>query len=619
MNTRAEERPLGEQLKALPDQPGVYLMKDVAGKVIYIGKAANLKHRVRSYFGAPAGLAPKTIKLVERVADFEYIVTDSEVEALILESNLIKRYKPHYNVRLKDDKQYPYLRIDIREAWPRIEITRRQTKDGARYFGPFANSGSVRSTLDLLNKLFPYRTCDRPITGNDPRPCLEFYIKRCAGPCIGAVSQTDYRRIIEQVILFLEGKQETVVKDLETKMEEAAENLEFERAAILRDQIRAVEKVIERQKISSTSQADEDVIGFAREESEAAVQVFFVRTGKVIGREYYVLDGAADEDPPRILAAFVQQFYATAAEIPPRLLLQAAPDDRATLEAWLSGLRGTKVTIQVPQRGEKRGFVDLAAENATHILQQRRVRRLADRGAVGRALEELQEELDLPGPPRRIECYDISNTQGTNSVGSLVVFEDGQPKKSDYRRFKIKTVEGANDFASMQEVLRRRFKRGLAGAEPAEPARGAGTAWGIEPNLIIIDGGKGQLGAVMEVVRELGLDHIPVVGLAKQFEEIYQPDRPDPVVLPRNSQALYLVQRIRDEAHRFAITYHRNLRDRQMTHSVLSDVPGIGPRRRQTLLRHFGSLDRIREASIEDLMQVPGVTRALAARIKQSV
>ncbi|HEX2171042.1 MAG TPA: excinuclease ABC subunit UvrC [Dehalococcoidia bacterium] len=612
-----QSRRLAEQLKALPDQPGVYLMKDAAGKVIYVGKAANLKHRVRSYFGAPTGHSPKTVKLVERIADFEYIVTDTEIESLILESNLIKRYKPHYNVRLKDDKQYPYLRIDLKEDFPRVEVVRRQSKDGARYFGPFANSSSVRSTLDLLNKLFPYRTCDRVITGNDPRPCLEYFIKRCGGPCIGAVTKEEYHRVIEQVVLFLEGKQEAVVRDLEKRMEEAAENLEFERAAILRDQIRAVEKVIERQKISSTSQADEDVIGFARDEGEVCVLVFFVRTGKLIGREHFILEGAGDEDPPAILASFVKQFYSSAAEIPRRIHLQAAPEDQPVLDAWLSSQRGSKVTLSVPQRGEKRDLVDLVAENAAHVLQQRRVRWMADRGATQQALEELQEELVLPSLPRRIECYDISNTQGTSSVGSMVVFEEGQPKKADYRRFKIKTVEGANDFASLQEVLRRRFRRGLVGEEADGRNAAAAGSWASEPNLIIIDGGKGQLSAVMEVVRELGLDHIPVVGLAKQLEEIFKPNQSEPALLPRHSQSLYLVQRIRDEAHRFAITYHRSLRDRQMTQSILNEVPGIGPRRKQTLIRHFGSLERVREASVDELLQVPGITRSLASKIKQ--
>jgi len=647
------EKPFAEQLKALPTKPGVYLMKDAAGKVLYVGKASVLRNRVRSYFGSPAGLSPKVRRLVERVADFEYIVTDTELEALVLECNLIKKYRPHYNVRMKDDKQYPYLKINIGEDWAQVMITRRMEKDGARYFGPYADTRSVRRTLELLKKLFPYRSCSKPVTGTDVRPCLDYHIHRCIGPCIGAATKEEYREVLRQVILFLEGKQEQVIRDLRARMEDASEKLEFERAAFLRDQIRSVEKVTERQKIVSATMEDQDVIAFAREDGQACVEVFFVRNGKLLGREHFVLEGTQDEDATQIMTSFVKQFYDSASYIPPRILLQNDVEEMAILERWLLGKKGTKVKIAVPRKGDKKKLVEMVAKNAAEVLQQMRIKWLADADKTNAALEELQEQLGLPTLPRRMECYDISNIQGTSPVGSMIVFEQGQPKSSEYRRFKIKTVEGANDYAMLQEVLRRRFTRGkaarngkaavisssLASAEgpiglpstvqepdslKQQPVGLAGgeermNGWAVFPDLIVIDGGKGQVSAAQEALREIGVESVPLIGLAKEHEEIFAPEVSEPIVLPRSSQGLYLVQRLRDEAHRFALSYHQKVRTRRAFTSALDQVPGIGPRRKRALLRYFGSVQEIREATVDDLAAVEGMTRSLAQRLKEQL
>lgn len=586
-------------------------MRGSQGDVIYVGKANSLRHRVRSYFGSPQSLEPKTRRLASQIADLEYIVTESEQDALLLEANLVKRHQPLFNVRLKDDKHYPYLKVDLGDPWPRVYITRRVESDGARYFGPYASASSVRKTLDLIKKLFPWRSCTKAITGKDPRPCLDYYIHRCIAPCAGYCSKEDYDHVIEQVVLFLEGKTDEVLKDLRQRMWAAAENQEYEQAAVLRDQIQAIEKVAERQVMSMTKPTDMDIFGLARDGNEACVQVFFVRQAKVIGRDNFILAGAEDESERNILGDFLEQFYDSATYVPEVVLVPTMPADAPLIRSWLAQRRGAAVRLQVPQRGEKRALVKTAQDNAQEALQMMRVKWLADAGKTRAALTELEEELNLPTLPKRIECYDISNIQGTSAVGSMVVFIDGHPRPAEYRRFRIKTVRGANDYAMLQEVLRRRFKRTV----PHDGAKADG--WGVLPDFLMVDGGKGQLSAALDVMRDLNLGHVPVAGLAKQREELFVADMSEPIVLPRTSQALYLVQRIRDEAHRFAITYHRSLRQRSGMQSALDSVPGIGPKRKAALLRKFGSVQRIREATVDDIAATPGFTRKLAAKVKE--
>ncbi|MCH7836683.1 MAG: excinuclease ABC subunit UvrC [Chloroflexi bacterium] len=605
-----------EQVHALPARPGVYIFRDTKGGVVYVGKAASLRGRVRSYFGSPHSLEPKTRRLVEKVAEVEYVVTANAQEALILEASLVKRHQPFFNVRLKDDKHYPYLKIDLSEEWPRVEITRRVLDDGARYFGPYASAGSVRRTLDLVNKLFPWRSCTKTITGNDPRPCLDYYIHRCIGPCASLCSKEEYEGVIRQVILFLEGRTQEVTRGLHRQMGEASAALEFEQAARLRDQVRAIERTTERQVMEVVERVDMDVFGLAREGPEASVQVFFVRQGNVIGRDTFALDGADDEPDADVLAGFLKQFYQSAAFVPQRVLLPSPATDQHLIQEWLSQRRGKKVELLAPQRGDKRALVQTAVENARESLQVARAKWLADRGKAREALEQLQEELNLPSPPQRIECYDISNIQGTSAVGSMVVFLDGRPQPAEYRRFRIKSVAGTNDFAMLQEVLRRRFKRAAEIIEErARAGADADESFGAVPDLVIVDGGKGQVSAAHDEMRNLGVGHIPLAGLAKRFEELYVKDMSEPIVLPRTSQALYLVQRIRDEAHRFAITYHRKVRAKAGMRSALDDVPGVGPKRKKALLRKFGSLKAVREAGVEEVAATPGFTKTLAERV----
>ncbi|MQF94606.1 MAG: excinuclease ABC subunit UvrC [SAR202 cluster bacterium] len=617
--------PLVEQrLQATPERPGVYLMKDPRGTVLYVGKASILRNRLRSYFGSPSNLPNKIRRMLGHLHDFEYIVTDSEAEALILENTLIKRYKPRYNARLKDDKTYPYLKIDLAEEFPRVYITRKVAKDGARYFGPFATAGTVRKTMDLVKRLFPYRSCTKNITGNDPRPCLEYYINRCVAPCTGTATKEDYGKVIDQVIMFMEGDTETVTRDLNQNMELASENLEFERAAVLRDRMKAVEKVAEEQriKVDSNPISDMDVIALAQGSNETWVEVFFIRKGKLIGREHFFMEGTDDDTETLVLGQFVKQFYESALVVPPRVVVQHMPEDEETITEWLRQTRGGAVRLVCPQRGVHKQLVQTVADNARQGLAQHRIKWLDNTDIIQQAMSDLEEELSLPLPLRRMECYDISHIQGSNTVASMVVFEDGKPKPSHYRRFKIKTVDGVDDFESMREVIRRRFKR-LAAARAAEK-RGEGEGLGVDsfgviPDLVLIDGGKGQLSAALEVFLELGLDDIPLASLAKENEELFVPHTPEPIILPRDSQALYLVQRIRDEAHRFAITYHRNLRSKSSLRSPIDNVTGIGPKRKRMLMRRFGTLKGIKEAAIDDLAAVPGMTRSLAIRLKQTL
>ena len=618
------DQKFAERLKATPARSGVYLMRDKAGQVLYVGKASSLRNRLRTYFSSAAHLPPKIRTMVSKVADFDVILTESEQEAVILECNLIKRHKPAYNARLKDDKSYPFIKIDLAEDFPQVYITRRVAKDGARYFGPFASAGSVRRTLALLKKLFPYRSCTKTITGTDPRPCLDFHINRCAGPCIGAVDKGQYKDIIDQVILFMEGKTDRVVKGIARRMHEAADELQFERAAALRDQLKAIESVHEGQKVLHLTSENLDVIAVAPSLGEAWVEVFFIRQGKLIGRDNFIMEGTQDDEPDKIVTAFVKQFYDSNPYVPPRILVHHTLEDQDAIAEWLREKRQGPVEIHVPQRGEKRKLVQMVAENAVQGLEQLRVKH-ADSTDLDAAMAELQEALSLPRLPRRIECYDISNIQGTNPVGSMVVFENARDKRSDYRRFKIKTVEGIDDYLMMREVLSRRFRR-LAKAPEEPSSNGNGSvqsssskekAWGTVPDLVLIDGGKGHLGAALQVFLELGIDSVPLASIAKENEEIFVPHDPEPIVLPRSSQALFLLQRARDEAHRFAVTFHRQRRSKRAIASAMDLVPGIGPKRRKMLLRRFGSARGVREAQLEEIAAVPGMTLTLARRVKE--
>ena len=638
-----------DRLKNIPLAPGVYIWKDAGGHILYVGKSKALRDRMRSYFGAPRGLSSKTRRLVQLIADFDYILTSSELEALVLEMNLIKQHRPKYNVLLKDDKSYPYIKITSNETWPRIFTTRKVLDDGARYYGPFASAGSVRQTLKLLNKLFsfrpPYDCSDQKFESHRRagRPCMYHDIKRCLGPCVpGLTSPEEYGGAIANAGLFLEGRSEQIVGQLRRRMKAASEAMEYERAAYIRDQIQALESVLERQKVLKTAATDQDVIALAREDGSAVVQVFFVRGGKLIGAEPFTLEGTEDTRDGELMAQFLTQFYESAASIPEHILLADHPEEAAIIERFLEQKGGHRVALSVPRKGEKRQLVELATRNATQKLEELRLQWLNTTQRAMGGLSELRDILQLASLPRRIECYDISNTQGTSSVGSMVVFENGEAKKSDYRRFKIKAVEGANDVASIQEVLRRRFRRAQQALgeiveinhatdpdqpprdlpPPREPPAGqeVDEKWIVLPDLILIDGGKGQVNGAAAVLTELGFSNIPVVGAAKGPDrdrfDLQLPRAPQPIVLERHSPALHLVQRIDEEAHRVAITYHRKLRDKGTFNSPLVEIKGIGPKRKKALLKQFGSLDAIRQASVDELAAVQGMTRRAAEELK---
>jgi excinuclease ABC subunit C len=607
---------LEEQIFFLPPSPGVYLFKGEQGKVIYVGKAANLSNRVRSYFAASSSLSSRIRQLIQKINDLEFIVTDSEQEALILECNLIKKYHPRYNVRLKDDKTFPYLKISVNEEWPSIYITRRFEKDGARYFGPFASAGSVRKTLRLVKKIFPFRSCIKPINGTAKRPCLDYYIHRCLGPCIGAVSKEEYQEVINQVILFLEGKQELVLQELNREMRDAAQQLQFEKAALLRDQIQAIEHVIEGQKIAFTLKGEQDAIALAQSEGEAYVELFSIRNNKLVGHDHFIMEGIRDENPNQIMTGFVKQYYASASYIPPLILLQYPVDEMTILIKWLGRQAGHSVKLQVPQRGAKKQLVNMVAENAARGLLLAKAKQV-NLKTISTGLQELKERLCLPGIPLRIECYDISDIQGTLAVGSMVVLEKGLPKPAHYRRFRIKTVAGADDYAMIQEILRRRFKRAIIVSSDSDEATLQKSSWAAMPDLVLIDGGKGQLNAALTVRKELGIDSTPIASLAKEDERVFIPDKPEPLDIPQDSPALHLLQRARDEAHRFAISYHRKLRHKEGFASHLDNIPSIGPKRKKALLNRFGSIGAIKEASPEELSQTGGISLTLARKVKE--
>jgi excinuclease ABC subunit C len=575
---------------------------------------------VRSYWQkqAPTHLEGHRIRaVVDRIADVEVTEVDSVSEALLLEANLIKRFKPRFNVRLKDDKSYPYIKVTLADDFPRVERTRKLVNDGSRYFGPYASATSVDESMNLVRRLFPFRTCTIDIRDGEralQRPCLLYHIKRCQGPCIQAISKADYRADIEQVELFLEGRQETLVRALRREMTAASDRQEYERAAANRDKIRAIERTMESQKMAAFARTELDLVGMARQDNQAAVTLFIIRDGKMIGRDVYLLDAARDASDAEVIASFLEQYYTRATSIPREIYVPDGVTGTDDLQMFLVEKRGGPVHLRTPQRGEKRDLMELAGRNAAETLAREHARWLADQGKTLAALEQLAAALEMPGSPFRIECYDISNFQGAESVGSMVVFEDGKPRSGEYRRFRIRTVEGPNDVASHQEVLRRRFRATKSGEEGSEEER----RWAM-PDLVIVDGGKPQVNAAKEVLDQLGLHDLPLAGLAKEREELFLPGRPDPVVLPPTSSALYLVQRLRDEAHRFAITYHRTLRDRRTVRSAFDDLPGVGPKRKRELLKVFGSIKRVREAPVEQIAAVPGISRALAERIKATL
>ncbi len=604
---------LSEKVRRLPESPGVYIMRDGTGTIIYVGKAVNLKNRVRSYFNNSQEQGFKITHMVPRITDIDYFITASEEEALVLEQNLIKRHKPYYNVRLKDDKTFPYLKIALNEDYPSVQITRKFEDDGGRYFGPFSSAYSIRQTLKIIKEIFPFRSCAKDLDKKFMRACLEYDIHKCPAPCINAVSKKEYAESINRLILFLEGKQEKVVRQLEDSMQQAVSKLQYEKAAVLRDQIKAVKEIINWQKMATKVKGEQDVIAFAQDRDTAYAQVFFIRSGKIIGREGFAMQGTQSEEPGQVMTDFVKQFYSSAAYIPSLILLQYPIMDKTVIRSWLSRKRSGAVDIQSPVRGNKKELVDTVAVNAERGLQELKIKQISGQNNIDTAMEELQKALDMPDLPLRIEGYDISNIQGKDAVGSMVVFEKGRPKTAHYRRFKIKTLEQPNDFAMMQEVIGRRFGR------YKNSARESGETWRILPDLMLIDGGKGQLSSVMEALEDSGIESLTVIGLAKENEEIYTPGATSPIILPKSSPALQLLQRVRDEAHRFAVGYHHNLHKKKTFVSVLDGVPGIGPARKKALIKKFGSVSEIKKASVEELCAVNGITPTLAQIIKDYV
>src|SRR5215470_5011707 len=599
---------------SIPDAPGSYQFLDTQGRVIYVGKAKSLRSRLSNYFAPPYTLPDRTRQMVQSADHVEWIVSKNEVEAFFLECTLIKRHKPRFNVRLKDDKSYPFLAVTLDEEWPRAMVLRGKKRKGVRYFGPYAHAYAIRETLDLLLRTFPIRTCTNPKFDRHHklgRPCLYAHIEKCAAPCVGDIDAEEYGRLVQDLLDFLDGEHEPVLRRLEERMKTASDQLEFELAARVRDQLTSVRKAIERQQMVGTREEDYDLIGLDEDPLEASVQIFFVRKGRVVGRKGLVVDKVEDVETPALVARVVEQLYADAPadDVPKEILVPVEPEDLELYEEFLSLNRGSKVRIRVPKRGNKRELLATATLNARESFARHKLRRASDHNARARALLALQDALGLPEAPLRIECFDISNLQGTEIVGSMVVMEDGIPKRSDYRRFKVKSLDGQDDFGAMEEVLTRRFRNYLR--ERDEGAQ-AGKRFAYPPNLLLIDGGKGQLNVAVRVLEELGLEDICVASLAKRFEEVYLPNRAEPVRIPRDSEALYLLQQVRDEAHRFAITYHRQLRGKSMTKSALDDVPGLGPTRRARLLKEHGSVKRLRELTEDDLVAISWLPEAVA-------
>ncbi|MFP4016098.1 MAG: excinuclease ABC subunit UvrC [Halanaerobiales bacterium] len=586
-----------EQIKQLPDRPGVYLMKDELEDIIYVGKAKSLRKRVRSYF-RKGNHTYKTKILVSHIKDFDYIVTDTEVEAYILEANLIKKYQPIYNIRLKDDKTYPYIKITMNEDFPRIYKTRILKNDGAEYYGPFTNVDDLNKILDVLKKLYSLRSCRKDIKAGqvEDRPCLNYHIAKCTGPCVGAISKEEYRGMIKQLSLFLSGHQDKLIKGIEKEMYLAADKKNFEKAAHLRDSIEAIKRLSVQQKVMYGKNINQDILAVAvSEEEQACVQLLIIRNGRLIGQEYFIMEGTAEENVEDILASFLPQYYDKAPQLPDEIILSDEIEDMDLLRGLLSERKGKKDLLTLPIKGEKKRLLEMAYSNAAENLKKELIKKKYKKSRTSDAVEKLGQYLGMDKVPNHIEGFDISNIQGTDPVASMVVFKNGQSSKQDYRRFKIKTIEGPNDFAMMSEVVERRYSRLLNEEKPL-------------PDLILIDGGKGQLNAAYQVLTKLGLDNQDIIGLAKREEEVFLPGESEPIIIPRKSSALHLIQRVRDEAHRFAVSYHRKLRSRRLTHTMLDNIPGVGPKRRQALLQHFGSLAEIRKANIGKLKEVEGVS-----------
>ena len=604
----------------IPAKPGVYLFKDKDGRVLYVGKAKSLRARLHNYFGRGGWENhPRTRAMVEAASDVEWIVASNEVEALHLEVGLIKQHRPRYNVRYRDDKSYPYLAVTLDEEYPRARVLRGQKRKGVRYYGPFAHAYAIRDTLDLLLRTFPVRTCSQGVFDRARRrgkPCLLFHIERCSGPCVKAIDADEHRKIVMDLCDFLDGNTAPVLKRLEALMKTAATTQEYEIAAKYRDQLDNVRRAIEKQQMVSSKKEEADVIGVAEDQLEAAFQIFFVRRGRVTGRKGFIVDKVEDLDTGQLVARFLERHYIDN-DVPREVLVPAEPEDRALIERWLAEKRGTNVRIRVPQRGEKRALLGTVTENAKESFMRHRLKRSTDFAARSRQLNQLQNYLGMEEAPLRIECFDISNIGPSEAVGSMVVFEDGLPKRSDYRRFAIKWTEGPNDVAMMGEVIRRRFARYLeARSDETKKSR----KFAYPPNLVVIDGGKGQLNRAVDVMGELGVHGVKVVSLAKRMEEVWDPARPEePIRIPRGAEALYLLQQIRDEAHRFAVTYHRLKRGKRMTKSALDGIPGLGPGRRKQLLKHFGSVKQVRQASLEDLYAVPSLPKKVAEAVHEAL
>ncbi len=598
---------------SIPDAPGAYLFRDGDGRVVYVGKARSLRKRLASYWGKP--LHPRTQAMTEAAQSVEWMLASGEVDALMLEYNLIQRHRPRFNIRYRDDKSYPFLALTVGETWPRAQVMRGAKRKNVRYFGPYGHAWAIRDTLDALTRVFPVRTCTNSFFDSRARagrPCLYYDIGRCSGPCVPSitgVTEESYRADVDALGDFLAGNTRPVVAGLDREMREAAERQEYEQAAKLRDQLAAARRAMETQEMVLTQPEDLDVVGVAEDDLEAAFQAFNVRGGRVLGRGGWVVDRVEDLNRAELMASFVRQLYMERTEVPPRVLVPTLPADREILEAWLTARRGSKVMIAVPERGAKRKLMDVVNQNAAEAFHRHKLRRASDFGARSRALSELAEQLGLPQAPLRIECYDISNLGETDTVGSMVVFEDGLPKRNDYRKFEIKGVPGQDDFASMEEMLRRRFNRLIH--ERDQPVASTRRRFAYPPSLVVVDGGKGQLGVCSKVLADLGLD-IPHIGLAKRLEEVYFPGQPDPLLIPRASEALFVLQHIRDEAHRFAITYHRQKRAKRALVSPLDEVPGVGPARKKALLKRFGSLARLRDATSDEIAATPGIGPELA-------
>ncbi len=611
------EDAIKRRLQAVPDSPGVYLFRDSKTQVIYVGKALRLRDRLRSYFTPGYAETARVSELIRRATDFEFVTTANEVEALVLENNLIKNYRPRFNIRLKDDKNYLYLKLPVTEDLPRVHYSRRVLNDGAKYFGPYTSALSLRSTVKSIRQLLPFRTCSDEIF-RQGKVCLDFHIKRCPGPCERRISSEDYKARINEVGLFMEGRSDLLVRELHDRMETSAARLDFENAARYRDQLHSIERIADRQKVLTRGRDDQDIVAYARSGNDVFVEVAYIRQGKMVGHDGHALDGAGDVSEPELLRGFMLQYYSSATHVPRTVILPGPVEEPELLTGWLTEKRGRPVELAVPQRGRLRALVTQLAETAAQELEQIRIQADYDRSRTEPMLAALAEALDLESPPKRIECYDISNIQGDSAVGSMVVFEDGRPRNDHYRHFRIKFTPGPNDFAMLQEVLRRRLER-LESAQRREEAEIVGDrSFTSRPDLILIDGGRGQLSAALEVTEAAGYADIPTFALAKEREEIFAPGRAEPIVQERNSPGMFLVQRIRDEAHRFAITHHRKVRSRKALTSPLDSVEGIGPARKRALLRHFGSVQAIREAPVDEIVKL-GIPERLAARLKETL